>query len=130
MMNMVPTFTTKGFVNDPVIGMSEVMSIYFANKRSQSDQFIVQSIARDIAESPEDAVTLSIIVRNSLIALYKAYFPDGVDVDVTATYDSTIEHRKYRLGVNVTCYVDGIPYSLGKTYTDYNGGFKELTEQG
>lgn len=129
-MNKVPTFTTKGFVDDPVIGMSEIMAIYFANKKSQSDQFNVQSIARDIAESPEDAVTLTIIVRNSLTSLYRAYFPDGVDIEVVTTYDGTIEHRKYRLQVNVTCYVDGKPYNLGKTYTDYEGGFQELTEQG
>lgn len=126
-MKQVPTLNLNGYVTEPEKGLSEILAMYFANKRSQSDVFKVASIAHDIAESSEDAVYLATLIRMSLEKMYRAYYQDVVDIDVTPTYRKT-DRGQWHIGVSVTVFDNGNSYSLATTYEEYEGGFKQLLE--
>lgn len=126
-MKTVPVLSPNGWITTPEEGMSEIMAMYFANKRSQSDLFNIHSIAYDLAKSPDDTTSLSIQIQNSLLSLYNAYFPEGANVTVTTKLEN-VEKRHYRVQVQVECVDGGKPYNLATSYGNYTGGFARILE--
>lgn len=127
-MKVVPTLNPNGWVTDPIYGMSEILAMYFSNKRSQSDLFEVRSIAYDLARHPDDPTGLASSVRESLTEMYTAYFPERVEVEVTTSLMEK-PYRNYKLSVSVNCVSQGEVYSLAETYQKYEGGFKRILEK-
>lgn len=127
-MRIVSSLNPQGYINDPILGMSEILANYFSNKHSQSNLFDVKSIASDLARHVEDPHGLAGAIQTSLEALYRAYFPEQVEVETNAVLVTT-PYRQYRINVNVNCTSNGRTYNLAQGFEQHEGGFKRILEK-
>lgn len=126
-MRIVSSLNTQGYINDPILGMSELLANYFSNKHSQSNLFDVKSIANDLAKHVEDPHGLAGSIRTSLEAVYSAYFSQ-VEIEANAVIE-TKPFRHYRIKVNVNCTSNGRTYNLAQGFEQHEGGFKRILEK-
>ena len=87
---MLPTLTSAGWIKDPKVKMNKLFEYFMASERSQTT--LVKTGAHSlkyILANTKDFTQTATMIKDSLTALYAAYF-DDVDVETQVNEDGQL----------------------------------------
>lgn len=119
----LPVLDSKGWVTHPPEMLDSLMSYYINAESNQSDFFgnAVRALKTDIAAFNQSEFTLKNNVTTSLDIIFSAWFPEGVEIDVTVAPVSPDKPNMLNVSAKVTVVADGIRHDLGYQVSLLNG---------
>lgn len=109
--HMLPTLTSAGWIKDPKVKMNKLFEYFMASERSQTT--LVKTGAHSlkyILANTKDFTQTATMIKDSLTALYAAYF-DDVDVETQVNEDDS---STVTIVIYITAMEDGSEYTLQK----------------
>jgi len=119
---MVPSLSTKGWIQTVPEKVDKLLCYYFLSERSQSDWYKIVSLPYQIATTGNQPSQLQQLVQNDLYDYFKRYYPENVTCEVTIKdkREDGSEIARYEIQTSVIVVVDGINYSIAKLVSVVN----------
>ena len=119
MIKTVPSLSTSGWITDPKMMLSTILSYVLTSENSQSVIYAdkITSLAYIVAKFQNDQNEMAAQTERYLNAIYQKYFPTTT---VAISYDTPV-NGKYNLFISVDVTSNGIPYDLAVVASVNNG---------
>lgn len=120
MIKTLPSLSNSGWITDPKMMLSTILSYILTSEKSQSVIYAdkVTSLAYIVAKFQNDQNEMAAQTESYLNSIYQKYFPIA---NVTVTYDTAV-NGKYNLFISVDVTTNGNSYDLAVVVTVNENG--------
>lgn len=118
----VPSLSTKGWISTVPEKADKLLCYYFLSEVGQSDWYEIVSLPYQVATKGNQPNHIKDLIEADLYRYFLAYFPEGVEVNVTIIDKRSdgSDIARYEIQTSVIVVVDGIKYSIAKLVSVVN----------
>lgn len=118
----VPSLSTKGWIATVPEKVDKLLCYYFLSEVGQSDWYEIVSLPYQVATKGNQPNQIKDLVESELYRYFLAYFPEGVEINVTIIDKRAdgSDIARYEIQTSVIVVVDRTQYSVARLVSVVN----------